>query len=202
MIVRWLVRNLDARLRRRNHIREFCQDNRCLLRLALTTSDRDLTLSDGTRIARGEPIGELHLWNEHIPVMPKAGPDLAWGLTLQRRLLHSWAELAAYVEGAPEFRGVRAFRGELAVRGHHELAQAAELAGRWGLELVTPDGPLGAWQRFVDFWRNVYALALIWTYNPASLKGKGPVSLQRGQFWISRATLVRKHLKRAKTVPA
>lgn len=200
MILRRMVRSLDALLRRYQHIYEFSQDETCLLRLAIRLCDHDLTLSDGTRIARGEPIGELHLWNEHIPLIPKSGPDLAWGLALQRRLARSWAELAAYVEVAPDFQNLRAFRGEMVFGSIEDLAQAITLGQRWGFEFVKsemPSGvleqPVGPWRRFATFWRNLYALALIWAFNPVSLRGKALGRLQRGQFWISRATLIRKH---------
>jgi ceramide glucosyltransferase len=80
------VRSLDGLLRRWYHIYEFSNREACLLRLAIRTSDADVMLSDGTCIQRGDPLGELHFWNEHVPSIPKAGPDLAWGLTFQRRL--------------------------------------------------------------------------------------------------------------------
>jgi hypothetical protein len=84
---------------------------------------------------------KLHLWNEHIPLIPKSGPDLAWGLALQRRLARSWAELAAYVEVAPDFQNLRAFRGEMVFSSIEDLTQAITLGQRWGFEFVKSEMP-------------------------------------------------------------
>jgi len=200
VILAKLIRGLDTLLRCYRHIYEFSQDKDCLLRLAIAASDRDLTLSDGARIAQGELIGEIHLWNEHIPAIPRSGPDLAWGRTVRHQLARSWAELAAYIEAAPDFQPIRAFRGEMAFVNAEGLGQAITLAQRWGFEFVKPDQPAGSWRRLGAFWRNLYTLALIWAFNPVSLRAKNPRGVQRGQFWISRAALLRKYGPRQQSV--
>jgi ceramide glucosyltransferase len=184
------IRSLDVLLRRVHHVYEFSNDEECLLRLAISVSDRDLTLSDGTRVRQGERIGEIHLWNEHIPLMPKDGPDLAWGLTFQRRARRSLRELAAYIQSEPQFQGIQAFRGETSFASRDLMELMAGMAERWGFEVVNPDHSDGFWQRFADFWRNVYVVGLIWAFNPGSLKSKNLWGLKRGQLWISRGVLI------------
>ena len=88
-VIEAFVHQLDPMLRRAHRVQEFTQDPQCVLRVALGFSNRDLQLSDGTWIRRGDPIVELHLWNERIPRMPPEGPDLAWSLRFYRRLVAS-----------------------------------------------------------------------------------------------------------------
>jgi ceramide glucosyltransferase len=180
---------LDAMLRRLQHIEEFSQAEGCLLRLATRTSDRDLILSDGTQVGQGDPVGELHFWNEHMPRMPAGGPDLAWALAFQRRMVRSLRELAVHVATAPLFQPVSAFRGELIFGSRFGLGDAVEVIQRWGFDLVESVPPAGRWGQFVAFWEHLYTLALIWAYNPASLKGKRIRTMKRDQLWISRSAL-------------
>jgi len=177
-------------------IYEFAPEDDCIVRIAFRKSDRELTLSDGTRILQGETIGELHLWNEHIPPMPKEGPDLAWGLQFHRLMRRSLAELVRYIESAPEWKGIRAFRGESAVDAQEGLQQATELLGRLGFDLLPLGRSISRLKPFLEFWENIYLWGLIWTFNPASLKGKRLLDLQRCQIWISRRRLLERYKSR------
>ena len=69
----YLIYRLDALLRHFYRIREFTDDPNCLLRLAMKPASTPLSLSDGTMIMPGDPVGELHLWNDHLlPFRPVA----------------------------------------------------------------------------------------------------------------------------------
>ncbi len=187
------VRGVDALLRRWCRIQEFSQQESCLFRIALGTSDRDLVLSDGTRVRRGERVGELHFWNERIPPMPAEGPDLAWAVTFHRRLSRSLAELTAYIERDPAFRDIKAFRGETSFGSQDGFGQLARLAERWGFDLLDRGEPDGIWHRFLRFWENLYVWGIIWAFNPGSLRRKRFRKMRRGQLWISRKTLVARY---------
>jgi len=196
MVLKRAVRGLDGLLSRAHHITKFSQQEDCLLRIGLGTSDRDLVLSDGTHVCRGDPVGELHLWNERIPPMPKDGPDLAWARLFLRRFSRSLTELAAYIQAEPRFDEIEAFRGESSFMGEEGLAQLASLVRHLGFDTVPmqPSGKWAAlWQRFAEFWEGFYVMALIATFNPGSLKGKRLWHMKRGQIWISRAVLLAKH---------
>jgi len=188
--VRRFVCTLDSLLRRAYRIQEFSRSEDCILRLALGRSKEDVILPDGTRITKGEPIGELHLWNEHIPPMPAKGPDFGWGLMFYRRLIRSLRELAVYVEHEPKFKAVRAFRGEIAFdpQAHRRPA----LFARLGFDFMRPAHP-SPLRRFGDFWENLYAWSLIWTFNPGSLRSKRFWRLERCQLWISRQALLERY---------
>ena len=188
-----LVRGLDGLLRRRQAIFEFSQAQDCLLRLAIRPSPRPLRLADGTCIRHRDPVGELHLWNEHIPPIPTSGPDLAWALGFQRRLRASFVTLADYLERAPSLDGIRAFRGEDSFGSWYSQQHMGDILARWGFELIGRPSRPGARQRFAEFWGNLYALALIWAYNPASLCGRRLRELRRDEIWISRGTLIAKY---------
>ena len=188
-----LVRRLDAYLRRTCHVFEFSHSRDCLFRLALGESTEEVILSDGTTVRRGELVGELHLWNEHIPPLGDRRSDLVWAITFQRQLALSFQELAAYIQTDPRFERVQAFRGEGAFGSRYAPVRLAKMAERWGLDVVPRDGAAGWWRRAGDFWKNLYATWLIWAYNPASLHERRTWELRRDQLWISRATLCRRY---------
>lgn len=192
-IVHRAVRGMDALLRRHLHIYEFCQDGDCLLRLAIRENDRDVTLADGTHVERGALVGELHMWNEHIPAIPSEGPDLAWALTFRRRLSHSLQALAVHVESGPQLQRVRAFRADLSFGSRYGLDQWVGMLERWGFELVGQESSYGLWARLVDWGDNLYARVLTWAFNPASLRGERRRGWSRDQLWMSREVLTRKY---------
>ncbi len=193
VILRKMVLGLDALLRRHYHIYEFSHDQGCLFRLSIIPSPENLTLSDGTQIHAGEPVGELHLWNEHMLQIPKEGPDLAWALTFGRMLRRTLSDLAAYVESDPSLQGIKAFCGTGPLGSQTGLVHLSDLAQRAGFDVVNLDSRAGPGQRFIDFWKNLYVFGLIWAYNPTSLKSKYLRGLQRLQLWISRETLISEH---------
>ncbi|MFI5341706.1 MAG: YkoP family protein [Candidatus Methylomirabilales bacterium] len=188
-----LVRRLDAHLRRTCHIFEFSHSRDCLFRLALGTSTEEVILSDGTIVHRGELVGELHLWNEHIPPLGDRRSDVAWAITVRRQLAQSFQEFAAYIQTDPRFERVQAFRGEGAFGSRYSPVRLARMAKRWAFDLFPRDGAAGWWRRSADFWENLYATWLIWAYNPASLRGSRIPESRRDQFWISRDTLCRRY---------
>ncbi|MCD6289808.1 MAG: bacteriohopanetetrol glucosamine biosynthesis glycosyltransferase HpnI [Anaerolineae bacterium] len=187
------IRSLDGLLRRCYHIHEFTEEEDCILRLALAKSGKEITLSDGTTIHRGDYVGELHLWNERVPPMPPEGPNLAWALAFQRQMERSLQCLATYVEAEPRFRHVKAFRGDLAFGSGDEFDQLASAARHWGFDLLDHRSPHGLTGRFVDFWHRVYRWGLIWAFNPGSLNSKRLSRLRPGEFWISRRKLLERY---------
>jgi ceramide glucosyltransferase len=191
--MRDIVHAIDALLRHLYGIREFCHHPDCMFRLSTSQSEEDVTLADGTRIRRGERIGEIHLWNEFMPRMPEEGPDLAWARSFQRQLSFSLTRLAAHIQTNPQYRDIQAFRADNSFMGQYDLGPLERKVGRFGFEVVDDDGPSGLWERFGEFWENVYAWALVWAYNPGGLKGSGSWKLHRRHLWLSRATLLHKY---------
>jgi ceramide glucosyltransferase len=191
--LRDVVHAVDALLRHLYRIREFCHHPDCMFRISTSQSEEDVTLADGTHVRRGERIGEIHLWNESMPTMPKEGPDLAWARSFQRQLAFSLTRLAAHIQTNPEYREIQAFRADNSFMGQYDLGPLERKVGRFGFEVVDGDGPSGLWGQFGEFWENVYGWVLVWAYNPGGLRGNGSWKLHRRHLWLSRATLIEKY---------
>jgi len=185
-----IVRRLDAHLRRKQGIFEFWDDAECMLRLSVAPAEVGLVLSDGTRVEAGEPVGILHFWNEHLPVIPAGGPDLRWAIAMQKAMSLSLRQLAEAMERDPRLRGLTAFGGNAVLVSRNGSGHVARLARRFGFEWIMPQQKPTFWRRFHDFWENFLLLALQWTFNPVTLRGKG-FFRPRQPLWISRRSLRR-----------
>ena len=183
------VRRLDAFLRRRQGIFDFSDDERCLLRVSVAAADEGFRFPGGSRIARGDAVGVLHLRNEHLPVIPRGGPDLRWAGAMRRGMAMSLKLLADAVERDPRLRGLPAFGANAVFVSRNGDSQVARLVGRYGFEWVTLDRPPGFWRRFHNFWENFLLFGLQWAFNPAGLRGKG-FARPREPIWISREKLL------------
>ena len=185
-----LVPGIDWILRRLNGIFEFDQDERCILRLSLKPCGSNTILSDGTLINKGELIGELHFWNEHIPPIPKNGADVPWALAFHRRIVHSFKSLSEFITSEPAFSRIKAFHGTPPFGGRFGDAQVADMAQRWGFEVIEKPAPRGLSKRFYQFWDSFYAWGLLLAFNPGSLHDKRMADLHRNQWWITRHSLL------------
>ncbi len=187
---RSLVRALDALLRRCLHVRSFTDDALCILRVSCGRARQAIILQDGTQIRPGDPVIDIHFWNERIPAMPEGGPDLRWAREMHRRFVASLRLLAQYLAESPSLNDVRAIRGEFGFLSGEALGAQSDLFRRLGLEVRRLRTARGAWGRFAEFWQNLFSYWLIWTYNPESLRGKRLLGLERCEVWISREALL------------
>ncbi len=192
-VIRGLIFRFDDFLRRLYDIHEFTWEEDCIFRLARKESKSDLTLSDGTKVRKGEAIGELHLWNERVPPMGAEGPNLRWGLEFYRLTWSSLVHLAEYVEREPQWKEIQTFGGETAFNAQEGLERIAKFMGRGGLDLEPLGRAKSPIKPFFEFWENIYNWALIWAYNPTSLRSKKLIRLQRARIWISRRTLLERY---------
>lgn len=191
-VPRAMVLGLERLLRRAGHVQEFTQDEECILRIALTTYKSEIELSDGTKIRCGDRICELHLWNEHVPPMPPEGPDLAWGVRFYRLAVKSLRSLAAYME-RDGLRDIVALGGQMAFLEKDGSPVLTVVAGRLGFDVVNLTARAGRWGRFTHFWENIFSWALMWTFNPGSLRGKRFLRLKRYRLWMSRRALLERY---------
>ncbi len=198
-MLRGFVLGIDRMLCRRLGIREFTADARCLFRIARERAESDVSLSDGTRIAAGEPLLEVHLWNEHLPRLPARGSDLAWAARAARLTDHSLRLLAAHVAADPALRDIRALHGRMALPAPRARDAPFALARRMGFD-VRPLGGGGA-ARFYEFWKNVHLCALIWAFNPGRLRNLRGGILRWSWFdlWMSRDLLLARYASRARS---
>ncbi len=190
---RRLVRALDAGLRRAQGTFVFSEHPDCILRLSLMPAERPLRFADGTTVAPGEPLIVVHFWNERLPPVPASGPDLRWARTMIRQSVASLRLLAEYLEGHPELAGVRAIGSGVAGFLSDAALDTGAVFPRLGFEMQRPLASAGPWQRFLGFWESLYSWMLVWTYNPATVRGKTPWNLKRFGMWMPRATLLARY---------
>ena len=185
----WLRRSifaLDAHLRHQHGIVEFTTRPDCILRMAPAVALRALTLSDGTSIRPGDPLLDLHLWNEHVPVIPPGGVTLRWATAAARCARNSLRILAAETRAGhtPNFvalRGCLRFDGRLL---------QAPFAG-CGFDTVDePPHSAGAWMH--ELGETCLVAMLLWAFNPAGLSHAH--LMHSGRFvWMSRIRLLERH---------
>jgi len=179
--MRTLMRRIDALMLRVLGIFEFSDDPACVLRLQITQAPRSLHLNDCV-VDAGEPVLELHLWNEHIPPLPPSGPDLAWATLMRRLLIRSFRALSEQMRCDSRLADVRAVGGVmswLTIKGH----PAGELLlRRLGFTVMPSHNPLG---QFGEFWENLYSWLIMWAFNAASLRNRQLWNMRRAEMWMS-----------------
>jgi hypothetical protein len=185
-----LIGAVDTRLRIYHGIKEFTQDERCILRIARIRAPAPTVLSDGTVIEPGATIGALHLWNEHLPRYGNGGPDVGWACTARRRFLHSMRLLAAHAQCDPELRQVSAFRAEAMLASRIGLMQLDRLAERLGFETVAV--PRSAFGTLHSFGASLNVWCLTRAFNPGALPRQRWLR-ERHELWISRAELIARY---------
>jgi hypothetical protein len=178
--VRTLIRRFDAFLARRYGVFIFTDEGDCLLRLQIARAPHRLQFASQV-VKRGEPVLLIHLWNEHIPPVSPAGPDLAWAKTLQRAFLNSLRAVSVYMQKEPRLAEIRAIGGVSVLMFAGNRRSGERFMQGLGFTVMPYTSPLG---RFGEFWENFYSWVLIWTYNPSGLRYRKLFGQQRAEFWI------------------
>jgi hypothetical protein len=178
-------------MRRRQGITEFTDDPGCILRISLEAADRELRLADGAVVSLGDPIVEIHFWNERLPQASSA-IGLGWGGRFGRRLRRSFDNLAATLERDPRYSDVVAVRGRLAFAGVRNDADCQRFGAWFGFEVAEETGPITLRHRAHDVAEDFWLLALTYTFNPGALHGRSLVR-RHDDMWISRAGLTQRY---------
>lgn len=131
-VLRKVVCGADRILRRVLGIREFSQDPDCILRVAKVRWPRPVSLRDGTRLRAGDWVGDLHLWNEHIPSILGPAKSLATGARFRTEVRKSLSSLAVFIAIEPEMRDVTAF--------HARVCRVVRVGSRDPGSVVKPQG--------------------------------------------------------------
>jgi hypothetical protein len=185
-----MIGTLDSGLRSCQGIYEFDRGSLCMLRLGTSAAAREVALRGGTRIARGETVGVVHLCNEHLLPFPPAGPTLPWAAAMRRCIDRSFRSLADHVAAEPRLRNVRAFRADFGVPRRARLGPLPLLARRYGFEVITPELSLAG--RCHAFGEELLQWGLARAFNPGALERHGWLRV-RQELWMSRDTLLRRH---------
>lgn len=190
-----LVGSVDTLLRAYHGIYEFTDDPACVFRIGLGPARGRVILGDGTEIRGGEPVGALHLWNEHLRPYADGGPDLGWASDMRRRLSHSLQLLADYIEREPAWRTVQAFRGDATLSRRLGNTQVGRIAERYGFVRLEPPSSMLRQLHFLGDCFNTWALTR--AFNPGAL-GRQEFLRGRCELWISRRALLGRHGRAAR----
>lgn len=183
------VRGVDSLLRQRRRIQEFTDDDDCLFRISLEAASRSLTFPDGTSVREGDPVLNLHLWNEHLPSMPSTGPSAAWANAMKRGMRRSLAAVAHYLERERALDAVNAVHGAPPFGSRIGGLQMLRTAQRFGFEVMDLDTPLVWRDHLHAAFDSMWLWSLAHAFNPGALKSKGLLRY-RFQLWISRRKLL------------
>lgn len=186
------VRWLDGYLRVRQGIFEYSDDEECLLRVSVEPAQARFDLGDGTHVSAGDPVCVIHLWNDHMPIIPPTGPDLTWAIAFRRAMGSSFAQLAVASQHDYRLLAAKAFGADATFVSRNGNEPVAKVLAHFGFERVTPDRKPTVWGKIHQFGENFLLFALLWAFNPSGMKGKS-FFRPREPIWMSRKMLLRKH---------
>lgn len=191
------IRRLDAHLRRKQGIFEFSQDPRCLLRISVDPAEMDLHFADGTEVKAGEPVGTIHLWNEHLLKIPSDGADLRWAMAMRQLMRFTLRELASAMQTDSRLQRATAFGGTAVFASRGGPSQVAKMASRFGFEWIPDTRNPSLLRRIHDFFQNFLVFGLEWAFNPAGLRGKDFLR-PREALYMSRDALLERYAPQPK----
>jgi len=189
--IRALVFGLDRWLCRHSGMIYFSSNPNCILRVERSRAEREIRLSDGVVVARGDPILDLHFWNEQMP-QTSAKPGLGWGGRFGRQLIRSFGELAAAIDDDPRLRDAVAIRGRLAFAAARNRDDMRRFGHWFGLETPAKPERLPLGRRVHDAAEDIWLVALSYAFNPGSLRGRQMLR-RRDDLWMSKATLLARY---------
>lgn len=183
-----LVCLLDSLLRWAFRIGEFSSDQNCLLRIAKVRWNQPVCLQDNTEISAGDWIGELHLWNDHLPKILRSQRSLATGASFRTRMTQSLRSLAVSAAIEPELQELVAFHAQLSSIGQPDRRDWESLARRYrcNVRFSRPSLP----GRVHDVFGFFLTITLTWVFNPERRLVLGN-KVHRIDMWISREALLR-----------
>jgi hypothetical protein len=187
-LVTRLILRLDDWLQCERGVREFVGGGKGILRVAVVPAEADARLSDGTFVARGDPIIELHFAHERMPQAAE-GAGIGWGARFGRCLTISFRELAAAADADPSLKDAKAVLGRLAFAGERNRGDARRFGVRFGLHTLEPPAPVSMARRFHDFGEDLWLVGLTWVFNRGALKGRSVLRM-REDLWMSRDQLI------------
>jgi hypothetical protein len=192
---------LDDWLRYWQDVYEYTDHPACIFRIQRGAAEVDVELAGSVRVRRGDPILNLHLWNEHLPAMDAGRLDLTWARLIGREIATSLERLADHMAQDPSYDAIVALRAEMRFGASEQNMRIVRLSTRYGFESVsTPDAEkIGAVRELGE---NALVLLLVLAANPGAARFsvlKNDCAL----IYMSRATLDRRYLRRgAPTEPA
>lgn len=182
---------LDKGQRRLRGIHEFSSDPDCIYRLSIEDAPRDTTLPDGTVFRRGDPIGILHIWGEHVPEIPASGVNLAWAARMTRVLRRSANLLAQHAAKEKSLQSIAAYGNDAFFPNTQTTVRLLERMGFAVLEEVPSDR---LHQQIHTRISQLWTWLLRRAFNQQSTRRVKPSDLQSLSVWLSRRTLLERYI--------
>ena len=177
-----LIFRLDAELRRRHGVYEFSDDPYCIFRIQRGQAPSDMVFADGTRLKAGDPVLNLHLWNEQVPLMEASGPTIGWARAIDQGIRVSLRELAIHLEREEALKDIVAVSGTMHLGTPEQTRQLVRMAARFGFEPMSGCETQPVLSRLGE---NAMGLLLVMATNPATARlsilrrGSAPVFMSR-----------------------
>jgi hypothetical protein len=160
---------LDSWLRRWHRVFEYTTDPKCVFRLQRTSAPHRLKFPDGTVVESGDPILNLHVWNEQMPPIGPGGPTLAWARRTRAVVDHSLRLLCRHLNENPaSYAGVAVIRGDITFGSADRSDQLARIAASFGFQPVREE--LTGASRLRRLGDNILMLLLVAAANPAAAR--------------------------------
>jgi hypothetical protein len=182
------VFGLDRWLRRRQGVYEYTADPACLFRINQGEAEQTLTLADGTHLRPGDPILNLHLWNEHMLAMPAQGPTIGWARQTHRAVDCSLRELVRWLVQQPDLDEIAALRADMRIGTADQTQQLVRITARYGFESAAIRVETGSLRQLGE---NILMCLLVLAANPAAIR-TDVLWRDHALVYLSRAALERR----------
>ncbi len=180
--LRSIIRRFDDWLSHVEGVEPFTDDPQCIMRIQTGQIEHDIIFSNRT-IRSGSRALFLHFWNNHMPILPDGGPDLAYGLRFQRAIVHSMKLIAQHIQNEPSLDEIQIVGGITTFISREQADGGRATFQHLGFTIFPYHRVLGA---FGEFWENFYGWWLMWTYNPVSARYRKMFEMQRTEFWMTK----------------
>lgn len=191
------VFRFDRWLQRYYSVVEFSDRPDCIFRAQVETLRHALPLPDGGQLPAGRRVLTLHLWNEHVPLMPANGATLAWARRMSHCLDLSLRELARWLSARADLTDIALIRAQSVFGTAEQARQVAWITQRYGFEKVPEPRP-SVGERLHRLGENVLISLMVLARNPIAFRLD---SLRRERVTIVMPrTLLASHYGPAKTV--
>jgi hypothetical protein len=184
----WAIFALDTTLRRRLAVIEYSAHPSCIFRLGIARSRRGLTLHDGALLQAGDRVAQLHLWNAHIPPVPRNGTTIRWARDVRQNIATSLRELAHYLASRPDLHDINVICADVPSGTQAQSQQVARIMEYFGFEAFAALEPLSVGERIHRFGENILISLTVFAQNAAALR-PDTLSRVRVPIYLSRRTL-------------